>query len=97
MPAKQKKVPMRTCVGCREQKPKLELVRVVRTPEGEIRTDGPRGKLNGRGAYVCPNTDCFDKALKRRAFQHMFKQKMDKETLNKVKDGFIQRLLEEQS
>lgn len=97
MPAKEKRVPMRTCVGCREQKPKLELVRVVRTPEGEIKIDGPRGKLNGRGAYICPQADCFDKALKRKAFQHTFRTKLDSETLDQVKDGFIQRLLEEQS
>lgn len=57
-----KHVPQRTCVGCREVKPKRELVRVVRTPEGNIELDNS-GKKNGRGAYVCPNRDCWEKAL----------------------------------
>ena len=49
---KQKKIPMRTCTGCGEQKPKKELVRVVRSPEGEISLD-TTGKKPGRGAYIC--------------------------------------------
>ena len=53
----QKKIPMRQCVGCREMKAKKELVRVVRSPEGEISLDF-RGKAPGRGAYLCPQTDC---------------------------------------
>ena len=62
----QKKIPMRQCLGCREMKPKRELLRVVRSPEGEVAFDA-RGKLPGRGAYVCPNPDCFKKAVKTRA------------------------------
>lgn len=58
-----KKVPLRRCAGCNEQKPKKEFVRVVRTPEGEIRLD-PVGKMNGRGVYLCPNTACLKKARK---------------------------------
>ena len=59
----QKKTPMRKCVGCNEMKPKKELVRVVRSPEGEISVD-PNGKKNGRGAYICPDKACLLKAKK---------------------------------
>lgn len=64
----QKKIPMRQCLGCREQKPKKELIRVVRSPEGTISLDF-RGKANGRGAYVCPNPACLKKAIKARALE----------------------------
>ena len=60
----QKKIPMRQCVGCREMKAKKELVRVVRSPEGEISLDF-RGKAPGRGAYVCPQAECLRRAIKR--------------------------------
>ena len=56
-----KKIPLRQCLGCREMKPKKELLRVVRSKEGEISLD-LRGKASGRGAYVCPSTDCLKKA-----------------------------------
>ena len=58
-----KKVPMRTCVGCREMKPKKELLRAVRSPQGEVSLD-PTGKKPGRGAYCCYNADCLRRALK---------------------------------
>ena len=58
----QKKIPMRQCVGCREMKAKKELVRVVRSPEGEISLDF-RGKAPGRGAYVCPQAECLRRAI----------------------------------
>ena len=64
----QKKIPMRQCLGCREQKPKKELIRVVRSPEGAISLDF-RGKANGRGAYVCPNPACLKKAIKAKALE----------------------------
>lgn len=64
----QKKIPMRQCLGCREMKPKKELIRVVRSPEGGINLDF-RGKANGRGAYVCPDKDCLKKAIKSRALE----------------------------
>ena len=67
MPA-QKKIPMRQCLGCREMKPKKELIRVVRSPEGEITLDF-RGKANGRGAYLCPDPACLKKAIKARALE----------------------------
>ena len=64
-----KKIPMRQCLGCREMKPKKELIRVVRSPEGEISLDF-KGKANGRGAYLCPDPACLKKALKAKALEH---------------------------
>ena len=64
----QKKIPMRQCLGCREQKPKRELIRVVRSPEGDISLDF-RGKANGRGAYICPDPACLKKAVKQKALE----------------------------
>ncbi len=59
----EKKVPLRRCAGCNEQKSKKEFVRVVRTPEGEIVLD-ETGKKNGRGVYLCPKASCLQKAKK---------------------------------
>ena len=67
----QKKIPMRQCVGCREMKPKKELIRVVRAPEGEIALDF-KGKSPGRGAYLCPDAACLRKARKGNALSHAF-------------------------
>ena len=61
-----KRIPMRQCLGCREMKPKPELVRVVRSPEGGVSVD-LRGKAPGRGAYVCRSADCLKKALRSKA------------------------------
>ena len=61
-----KKIPMRQCLGCREMKQKRELIRVVRSPEGEVSLDS-RGKKPGRGAYVCPNAECLKRAVKSKA------------------------------
>lgn len=63
---KTKKIPMRMCSGCRESKPKSELIRVVRTPEGNIIVD-KTGKVSGRGAYLCKNEECFKKSVKSKA------------------------------
>ena len=68
-----KKVPMRMCVACREMKPKKELIRVVRTPEGEIVAD-ETGRKNGRGAYLRRSEACLNKALKIRALDRALEQ-----------------------
>ncbi|MDD6478932.1 MAG: YlxR family protein [Oscillospiraceae bacterium] len=73
-----KKIPMRMCVGCREMKPKTELVRVVRTTDGEIKLDFT-GKLNGRGAYICKDNQCLKKAEKSSALQRAFEVNVSKE------------------
>ncbi len=66
-----KKIPLRQCVGCREHKEKPQLVRVVRSPEGEVSLD-LRGKKPGRGAYICPDPECLKKAVKSRALERAF-------------------------
>lgn len=73
---KVKKLPERICVGCQETKTKKELIRVVRTPDGEIRID-PTGKLSGRGAYLCPNQDCLSKAYKEKRLERALKHAVD--------------------
>jgi predicted RNA-binding protein YlxR (DUF448 family) len=67
----QKKIPLRQCLGCREMKPKRELVRVVRSPDGEISLD-VKGKKPGRGAYVCRRTACLKRAIKSKALERAF-------------------------
>ena len=62
---------MRQCLGCREHKPKSELIRVVRSPEGEISLDF-RGKKPGRGAYLCPRADCLARVRKSRGLERAF-------------------------
>ena len=81
-----KKIPMRQCLGCREMKPKRELLRVVRSPEGEVSLD-TRGKKPGRGAYVCPNADCLKKAIKTRALSRALE--------TAIPEGVMQRLAAE--
>ena len=71
MPAKPRKIPQRQCVGCRTMKDKKALIRVVKTPEGEVVLDGS-GKKSGRGAYVCPDSACLKKARKSRALERAF-------------------------
>ena len=80
-----KKIPMRQCLGCREMKPKKELIRVVRSPEGEISLDF-RGKANGRGAYICPNPDCLRKAVKARALERAFSAQIPQEVYDKLNE-----------
>ena len=59
----QKKIPQRQCMGCRERKNKRELIRVVRQPDGQVSLDFG-GKMNGRGAYICPSAECLKKAIR---------------------------------
>lgn len=66
-----KKVPLRMCTGCGEMKPKKELIRVVRSAEGEISLD-TTGKKPGRGAYLCRNVECLKKAEKQKRLEHAF-------------------------
>lgn len=73
---KSAKIPMRMCLGCNEMKPKKELMRVVKSPEGEISLDFT-GKKNGRGAYVCRSEECFNKARKARRFEKSFSCRID--------------------
>ena len=75
-----KKIPMRQCVGCREMKEKKALIRVVKSPEGTVSLDF-RGKMPGRGAYVCPDPECLKRARKSRALERAFSLPLPPEVL----------------
>lgn len=79
---KNKKVPMRRCVGCMESKPKSELIRIA-CYEGEISLD-PTGKAKGRGVYLCRNKECMEKARKRRSLQRSFGIEISEEQLENI-------------
>ncbi len=81
----QKKIPMRQCLGCREMKPKRELIRVVRSPEGEIGLDF-KGKAPGRGAYICSSPDCLKKAIKTKALERAFSAQIPSEVYDKLNE-----------
>ncbi len=81
----QKKIPMRQCLGCREAKPKKELIRVVRSPDGEISLDF-KGKASGRGAYICPNPNCLKKAVKSKALERTFSSQIPPEIYEKLSE-----------
>ena len=76
----QKKIPQRQCMGCRERKAKRELIRVVRTPEGTVRLDFG-GKMNGRGAYLCPNPECLKKAIRAKALERSLEVSIPEEVV----------------
>lgn len=80
---KVKKVPMRTCVGCGEQKTKRELIRVVKNNEDQVFVDF-KGKANGRGAYICPSLECLKKAQKRDALSRSLMIKIDQEIYERL-------------
>lgn len=75
-----KKIPLRQCVGCRQRKEKPQLIRVVRSPEGEISLD-KRGKKPGRGAYVCPDPACLKKSAKSRALDRALEASVPAEVI----------------
>ncbi|MBQ8507598.1 MAG: YlxR family protein [Clostridia bacterium] len=83
MPVKPRKIPMRMCVGCREMKPKMSLLRVVKPQEGDAHIDRT-GKAAGRGAYVCGSIECLKKAQKTRA--------LDRALEAKIEDGVFAQL-----
>lgn len=78
-----KKLPQRMCVGCRQMKEKPQLIRVVRSPEGEVSLD-PRGKKPGRGAYVCPDPQCLKRAVKSKALERAFQAPLPPEVLDQL-------------
>ena len=79
-----KKVPQRQCIGCGEMKNKKEMIRILKTPEGEFVVDAT-GRKNGRGAYICPSMDCFKKAVKSRGLERSFKMAIPKEVYESLK------------
>lgn len=84
---KTKKIPQRKCVGCNEMKDKKSLLRIVRSPEGEISLD-LTGKKNGRGAYVCPDKACITKAVKEKRLERVLEKSISDEVYNKLLEDF---------
>lgn len=80
-----KKIPIRTCIGCNEGKPKKELIRVVKTAEGEVSIDFT-GKKNGRGAYICPNISCLEKAIKTKRLSRAFEMPIENEVYERLRE-----------
>ena len=83
--AVKKKIPMRQCLGCREAKPKKELIRVVRSPEGQISLDF-KGKASGRGAYICHDPQCLKKAIRSKALERAFSTQIPPEIYDKLNE-----------
>ena len=87
----QKKIPMRQCMGCRERKEKRALIRVVRCTDGQVRLDFS-GKLNGRGAYLCPDPECLKKAQKAKSLERSLEVPIPEEVyerLHKEMEGSV--------
>ena len=80
-----KKIPVRQCLGCREHKPKPELIRVVRSPEGEVSLDF-KGKKPGRGAYLCPDPECLKRTRKSRALERAFSAPLPDEVWGQLEE-----------
>lgn len=83
---KQRKIPQRMCVGCQEMKNKKELLRVVRTPDGDVIIDST-GKKPGRGAYLCASEQCFLKAYKEKRLERALKQVILPQLYDKLREG----------
>ena len=81
---KQKKVPLRMCLGCQEMKPKRELTRIVKNKENEISVDFT-GKKQGRGAYICKSVECFEKARKGKRLEKAFESKISEDIYEMLK------------
>ena len=87
----QKKIPMRQCLGCREMKPKKELIRVVRSPDETTISLDFRGKAPGRGAYLCPDPACLKKAIKSRALERAFSTSIPQEIYSTLEEEMSAR------
>ena len=83
-----KKIPERTCIGCNETKHKSDLLRIVKDKENSITID-LTGKKSGRGAYICPNVECLQKAIKTNRLSKVFEQNIDKEIYEDLRDVIV--------
>lgn len=83
-PLRPKHVPRRTCIGCGAGATKRTLIRLVRTPQGEVQQD-PSGKKPGRGAYLCPNPQCWEQALKKGRLERSLKARLSPEDLDSLR------------
>ena len=79
----QKKIPQRQCMGCRERKAKRDLIRIVRGTDGEVRVDFG-GKMNGRGAYICPNVECLKKVQKSKGLERSLEVEIPAEVFDRL-------------
>lgn len=86
--AYKKKIPMRKCLGCEESKPKKELLRIVRSPEGVVSVD-LKGKSSGRGCYICPSLSCYEKVVKNKLLEKALEIEIGEEVLNFLKENVI--------
>ncbi len=86
---KVKKIPLRMCVGCREMKPKKELIRLVRTAQDDIEID-PTGKRSGRGAYVCPQEECLQQAVKAKRLEKALQRPISEDIIQVLLQGLKQ-------
>lgn len=86
---KRKKVPLRTCIGCGEAKPKRELLRIVRTPEREVLADRS-GKMNGRGTYVCYDQGCVKAAIKKKKIEYALDVTLKRDELERIEKEVLQ-------
>ena len=84
-----KKVPLRQCIGCLEMKEKKNMIRVIKTPEDEIQLDAT-GRKNGRGAYICPNIECFQKARKTKGLERSLKTAIPTEVYEALEKEMIE-------
>jgi hypothetical protein len=82
------KIPIRTCIGCQCKKPKKEMIRIIRTPEGKIEID-KTGKKSGRGAYLCDNVECLDIALKKNSLSKSLKKNILLKTIDELRNVFL--------
>ena len=85
-----KKEPQRTCLGCKESKDKKELIRIVKQNDGKLFID-KTGKANGRGAYICNNIECLEKAIKSKRLENNFETKMDNEIYESLRGVIIDK------
>ena len=79
----QKKIPQRQCMGCRERKPKRDMIRVVRCTDGNVSLDFG-GKMNGRGAYICPDMDCLKKAIRSKALDRSLEVTIPEQVIDRL-------------
>lgn len=84
-----KRIPVRTCIGCNGTGSKKDLLRMVRLQDGSIAVD-LSGSMNGRGAYICRNIACFDAAVRRKAFNRTFGRMFTEEETDALRNGFEQ-------
>ena len=86
-----KKIPNRTCIGCNTQKPKKELIRIVKNSEGQISIDRT-GKMPGRGAYICDSSECLKKAIRSKRLEKCFETKIEESIYEELQNTIKQEV-----